>query len=450
MVSSYSEQNLSLARQGVIKEAEAHFNNMVITRRWVAMHGGVYVDKKPGMEPNPYLRNNHIFDSEQRMLVKINPAWMTRQISKLANQNSNYYYKITSLKPLNPANKSDVFETEALQYFEKSTENKSYYRFNQEEGGTFDYMGALVTEKPCLKCHRHQGYKLGEIRGGIRVSLPLELYNQSVDGIVKQRNLSVSFTIIVAIFIIIAFQLYMMRLIRVERELELARDNLEEKVVERTHELKSSEAKFRAVTETALDAVVTVNREGVITQWNMGATEIFGYQDREVVGQPLTLLIPDRYRDSHERAFVRFMSGDKSLLRAGFETTALQKNGDEVPLELSLSGWDIEGERFVTSIMRNISERRAAEAAIQRSHEQELIAQQAEAANEAKSAFLASMSHELRTPLSSIIGNGEILGDTPLTEEQYELLHAMALALTQIDPPSAHEVDTAGLRVDKA
>ncbi|MBT3197119.1 MAG: DUF3365 domain-containing protein [Gammaproteobacteria bacterium] len=431
VISSYSERHLSLAHQAVVNEAAAHFNNMVIARRWNAKFGGIFVKKRAGIEPNPYLKENHILDSNQEMLIKINPAWMTRQISELANQTGRYYYRITSLKPLNPDNQPDLFETEALESFEKNPKQRTYYRFEQDQqGGRLNYMGALVTEKSCLNCHRSQGYQVGDIRGGIRVSLPLELYNQEVAVILEKRNLFIGFTVLIGLLAMIAFHLYMNRLLRVENALALARDNLEEKVIERTQALKKSQARFKAVTKTAQDGIITVDQSGCITLWNDGAVNMFGYSADEMVGEQLTRLMPARYHQPHHSAFDDHMDTDQqnASLKMGFEVEAVDQKGREFPIELSLSGWEVEGERFVTAIMRDISERRAVEAAVSRSHQQEMIAKEAEASNQAKSEFLASMSHELRTPLTSIIGNSEFLAEQEGDTAKKELIYAIEMA----------------------
>jgi signal transduction histidine kinase len=206
LIHSASEQQIDLARKMVIQEAIAHFDNMVIARRWNAGYGGVYVKQQEGMKPNRYLKNNHILSSDNEMLIKINPAWMTRQISELSNEKSDYYYHITSLKPINPGNAPDPFEIEALNFFERQRDEKYYHRFT--ETGQFNFMGALVTERPCLKCHRKQGYKVGDIRGGIRVSLPLELYREEVELIQHKRNLLMVLLPLIALLIIGLFIKY--------------------------------------------------------------------------------------------------------------------------------------------------------------------------------------------------------------------------------------------------
>jgi len=97
-----------------------------------------------------------------------------------------------------------------------------------------------------------------------------------------------------------------------EDDLEAARDNLESEITRRVSELKISEARFRAVSESAADAIITADKKGLIIHWNQGAENLFGYTPTEIIGEPLTVLIPDRYKDGHTNGFERVMgSGDR-------------------------------------------------------------------------------------------------------------------------------------------
>ena len=195
-----------LSQKQVVQEAKAHFQSMVDARSWNAQYGGVYVKPVNGIKPNPYLKNNTLETKGGETLVKINPAWMTRQISQIANKQGDYHYKITSLKPLNPSNKADYFESQALKYFAINTDQKYFYQFTQDDE-SFDFMGALVTKRGCLKCHAHQGYKVGDIRGGIRVSIPLEHHKQRMNFLQEKTEYSVMIVLALAVIISIIFSL---------------------------------------------------------------------------------------------------------------------------------------------------------------------------------------------------------------------------------------------------
>jgi len=169
---------LYLSNQELIKEelqsrARAFFHSILTTRSWNAKHGGVYVEKVPGVLSNPYLENPDITSTEGKSYTKKNPAIMTREISDMAQGQGFFEFHITSLKPLNPHNAPTPEEKEALARFEQGT--KEVYTTRQEDGKTsFWYMAPLLTEQPCLQCHAKQGYKLGDVRGGISVKFNID------------------------------------------------------------------------------------------------------------------------------------------------------------------------------------------------------------------------------------------------------------------------------------
>ncbi len=151
------------------------FNEIETTRLWNARHGGVYVPITENTQPNPYLEdpNRDVTTTEGLQLTKINPAFMTRQIAEIAKVESNIQYHITSLKPIRPANKPDGWETETLKGFEAG--NKELFELSRGKM-VYRYMAPLSVKKACLQCHAKQGYQLGDIRGGISLTIPARRY----------------------------------------------------------------------------------------------------------------------------------------------------------------------------------------------------------------------------------------------------------------------------------
>jgi diguanylate cyclase (GGDEF)-like protein len=165
-----------LIRKQILLKARALFSEIVLTRQWIAGHGGVYVKLRPGMAPNPYLLKVPglkvvISDKEDNRYTLENPALVTRKISRLAGKDGLFSFHITSLKLLNPGNAPDAFERMALTRFEKGV--PEYYHYETKDHRVFfRYMAPLVTKKACLRCHGSQGYKVGDVRGGISISIP--------------------------------------------------------------------------------------------------------------------------------------------------------------------------------------------------------------------------------------------------------------------------------------
>ena len=129
--------------------------------------------------------------------------------------------------------------------------------------------------------------------------------------------------------------------------------------------MAESEARLRTLTETARDAIVTVDTAQRIVYWNAAAEQIFGYPRAEVLGLALTRLIPEALRARHEEHFANACrSGRLRSDGTPVELTALTQSGEEIPVEFSLSTWEAQGERFFTSFIRDISQRRQHEATI--------------------------------------------------------------------------------------
>lgn len=165
------QSSLSFARTS----AEISYNKDLIYRRWVSKQGGVYVPVSEMTPANPYLKvpNRDIMTSDGLSLTLVNPAYMTRQVNELAREMNDFQGHITSLNPIRPENLPDPWEAEVLKAFERGTkESVSIEMVSGKE--YFRFMRPFVTEKACLKCHAVQGYKEGDIRGGISVSIPME------------------------------------------------------------------------------------------------------------------------------------------------------------------------------------------------------------------------------------------------------------------------------------
>jgi chemotaxis family two-component system sensor kinase Cph1 len=170
--------NLYAQREKILKiahnSAQLTFEKDIIYRRWAAKQGGVYVHVSEHTPPNPYLRvpDRDIATPSGLLLTLVNPAYMTRQVNQMAADIHGSQSHLTSLNPIRPENMADPWETVALKSFERGIkEVSSVEKIAGEE--YLRLMRPFVTEKACLKCHASQGYKEGDIRGGISVSIPM-------------------------------------------------------------------------------------------------------------------------------------------------------------------------------------------------------------------------------------------------------------------------------------
>jgi len=126
--------------------------------------------------------------------------------------------------------------------------------------------------------------------------------------------------------------------------------------------LAESERRFRAVAQSANDAIITIAGDGIIAGWNTAAERLFGYTEAEIMRQPLTILMPERFRNLHREGLARVVAGGVShVIGKTVELVGLRKDGSEFPLELSLAQWQAADDQFFTAIIRDITERKKAE-----------------------------------------------------------------------------------------
>jgi PAS domain S-box-containing protein len=132
--------------------------------------------------------------------------------------------------------------------------------------------------------------------------------------------------------------------------------------------LRKSEEKFRSVTHSASDAIITSDHKGKITGWNLGAERIFGYKEAEMMGKELSLIMPKQFAEHHAKNIKNAVEkGVRNIIGKTTELVGLHKLGNEFPIELSLSEWETASGLFFTGIIRDISSRRLAEKELQQS-----------------------------------------------------------------------------------
>ena len=129
--------------------------------------------------------------------------------------------------------------------------------------------------------------------------------------------------------------------------------------------LRESEMWFRTLAESAKDAIISADSSGDIVFWSKGAQTIFGYEQEEVLGRPLTMLVPEQYREAHRIGVQRFKAtGERHVIGTTVELHGLRKDGTEFPLELSLADWKTSIGTFFSGIIRDITERKRVEEAL--------------------------------------------------------------------------------------
>ncbi len=216
--SSFQEE---LVVEQATQQAKMLFNQIRLTRQWVSDHNGLFFVKTSGVESNPFLPHGEIQDSEGNWLVKRNPAMVTRELSVYAAREGMGQFNVTSMNPLNPDNAPDDFEQRSLVKF-GSGANEAIEIEKIEGKHRLRYMAPLIVDNNCLDCHDNQGYVLGDIRGGMNVTVPMDWAYAEI----KENNLMLLGIALVTI-IIVSITIYLLFDSLVARRLKLLTDTMD-------------------------------------------------------------------------------------------------------------------------------------------------------------------------------------------------------------------------------
>ncbi|MDI6852080.1 MAG: PAS domain S-box protein [Deltaproteobacteria bacterium] len=360
--------NIHQARQTALELAttEAHlsYNKDLAYRLWATRHGGVYVPITPETPPNPYLSHlpeRDIKTPSGRALTLLNPAYMTRQVHELSAQLYGIKGHLTSLKPIRAGNAPDDWETKALEAFEAGTPELSEV---VELAGDphLRFMRPMHTEKACLKCHAAQGYKEGDIRGGISVDVPLKPYFSGVR---------------VQTFVLAAGHglIWLLGLTGIIIGNRRIRQHLEERNLAE-EALRKSEDRFRKVFENAATGIAITDWEGRFQQSNPAYCALLGYSEEELRRIDFASLIHPEDRDANLAEIRRLQAGELPFFQ--IENRYVRKDGQSVWVHKFVSVLpDVTGRpAHLLALVTDVTERKWAEEALRRArHELELRVQ---------------------------------------------------------------------------
>ncbi|MGE4556108.1 MAG: response regulator [Desulfovibrionaceae bacterium] len=231
----------------------AFFDLAVSTRAWNAQHGGVYAIVNDRTRPNPYLKveNRDVRTAAGLELTLINPAYMTRQISEIAVSRNGVLFHITSLNPIRPENAADPWETAALQSFENGVKERFEMVEDRGPEAVFRYMAPLYVTQPCLKCHAEQGYKIGDVRGGISIDTSAAPVMASLDASVRKMTYGFSIIWLLGAAGVVLSSSVILRKKRIAEEANLAKSQF---LANMSHEIRTPLNAIIGMTDLALDS----------------------------------------------------------------------------------------------------------------------------------------------------------------------------------------------------
>lgn len=317
------------------------FRLVELTRDWNAQHGGVYVPVTEATQPNPYLKHprRDLVTTDGQHLTMVNPAFMTRQIAEIAEKADGVKFHITSLKPIRPANAADEWETLGLRAFESGQKHEILSLLNTDSGLVHRYMAPLYVKAACLTCHADQGYKLGDVRGGISISMPaqkmLDIRSTQRTRVLMTLGTASVMVALLLHYVIRRSHRHFLRLQAVTagqerliaertQALSMANAKLVDEVAERKKNegrISESEARYRSVIETSQNAIIIMRApDFIITFANDQAAAMIGLQSEQLLDHSLLDFIAEADRPLAAERLARRARGEpvSAMIRLHF------------------------------------------------------------------------------------------------------------------------------------
>ncbi len=287
------------------KEAHANWNKDQVFRRWASRHGGIYVKPDERTPPNPYLAHLPHRDVETTDGIKLtlmNPAYMMSQMTREFEEMYGVKGSLTAQILLNPANKPDAWELASLKQFGKGVKEV-------EELSNIDGMPYLRMMKPmkmkqsCVLCHGHLGFKVGDIRGGMSISIPLTPYLQAAE---SSRVFLIATHTVIWLFGIVGIVFLFYR----NRQQDLEQQQAASAIKEREQQISD-------LLNYTAEGIFGLDMQGKCTLANPACIELLGYSSEdEIIGKDMHALIHHCYADRSEYPV------DQCLIFKSFRTNA--------------------------------------------------------------------------------------------------------------------------------
>jgi len=340
------DNNSETTHQLAESQARANFNKDKAFRLWLTGHGRVYIPVGEKYQPDPYLAHideRDITTPSGIKLSMVNPAWIVRDLDRQYHQFYGVTGRVTSLSPLRPENQPDSWEKAALLQLEQGVREVIEYT-NIDNEPYLRLIQPLPIKKGCLLCHKVLEKKTSGVGGGVTIALPMkELLARQGRENRKDYQLFLITWLIGALGLLISF-------------FSLKKQALEKEVA--ILSLISSRSRIQAIMDSALDCIISIDADSLVTDVNPATEKTFGYKRSEMIGHDLaSLIIPSELREKHHAGMNRLLStGKTTILNTRIETMALHAEGYQFPVELAITRIDDKGKTYFTAYLRDLTE----------------------------------------------------------------------------------------------